>query len=148
MRPYVILRYRFAEAWTRGPSAAIADGPTLENTSPITAYDVRISEIALDDESRYRFPIVGPLRSHEARPLEPGAPPQASSLTKVISRDVVRRVLAGQPPVTKWPVRITYRSELGHAYVTCCEIRVVRLPLEICSAVVRCPHDAGGEEER
>jgi hypothetical protein len=64
--------------------------------------------------------------------------PPAESLTKGISRYVVKRVLAGRRPVTRWPVRITYRGGLGEPYATCCEIRVVRLPLEISAVCVRC----------
>jgi hypothetical protein len=37
-----------------------------------------------------------------------------------------------------WTVRISYRNDAGDAYETCCEIRVVRLPLEIRSAVIPC----------
>jgi hypothetical protein len=138
MTPYVVLRYCSAATWTRGPSAAIADGPTLENASSAVAYDVRVSDLVLDGERLYHFEEVGPLGSHQKRDLEPGVPPQACSLTRVISRDVVRRILNGQPPITRWPLRITYRNEHGKAYATCCVILVVRLPLEICSAVVPC----------
>ena len=138
MRPYVVLRYCSAEAWTRGPSAAIADGPTLENASAVVAYDVRVSDLVLDGGRLYRFEHVGPLGSHEKRDLEPGVPPQACSLTRIISREVVKHILAGRSPITRWPLRITYRSEQGKPYATCCVILVVRLPLEICSAVVPC----------
>ena len=139
MRPYVVLRYCSAEAWTRGPSAALADGPTLENASSVVAYDVRISDLVLDGGRLYHFEAVGPpLGSHEKRDLEPGVRPQACSLTKMISREVVKRILGGQPPITRWPLRITYRSEHGKTYVTCCVILVVRLPLEICATVVPC----------
>ena len=138
MRPYVVLRYCSAEAWTRGPSAAIADGPALENASSVAAYDVRISDLVLDGERLYHFKEVGPLGSHEKRDLEPGVRPETCSLTKTISREVVRRILGGQPPITRWPLRITYRSEQGEAYATRCVILVVRLPLEICYAVVPC----------
>ena len=147
MRPYVVLRYCSAEAWTRGPSAAITDGPTVENTSAAVAYDVRISDLVLDGRRRYRFTEIGPLGSHERRDLEPGVPPHACSLTKIISRDVVRRVLAGQSPIARWPLRITYRNEQGDTYATCCVIMVVRLPLEICSAEVPCPERVNGDVE-
>jgi hypothetical protein len=141
MRPYVVLRYCSAEVWTSGPSAAIADGPTLENASSVAAYDVRISDLALDGERLHHFEAVESLGSHEKRDLEPGVRPQACSLTKILSRDVVKRILSGQPPITRWPLRITYRNEHGKAYATCCVILVVRLPLEICSAVVPCSSD-------
>ena len=147
MRPYVVLRYCSAEAWTRGPSGALAEGPTVENTSAAVAYDVRISDLVLDGHRLYHFKEVGPLGSREARDLEPGVPPHACSLTKTISRDVVRRVLAGQSPIARWPLRITYRSEEGNSYATCCVIMVVRLPLEICSAEVPCPERVKSDAE-
>jgi hypothetical protein len=147
MRPYVVLRYCSAEAWTRGPSAAVADGPALENASSEVAYDVRISDLVLDGEPLYHFKEVGPLGSRERRDLEPGVPAQTCSLTKIISRDVVKHILAGEPPVTRWPLRITYRNEHGQGYATCCVILVVRLPLELCSAVVPCPEQATGDSE-
>ena len=145
MRPYVVLRYGSAEIWTRGPSAAVTDGPTLENLSSVVAYDVRVSDVVLDAKRRHRFEPIGPLGSHEARALEPTTSPEASSLTKAISRDVVAHILRGQPPITRWPVRITYRNEHGTTYATCCVILVVRLPLEICSAVVPCRDRAGAD---
>ena len=107
MRPYVVLRYGSAEVWTRGPSAAIADGPTLENLSSVVAYDVRVSDVVLGGNRRYKFAPIGPLGSHEARVLERGTPPQTSARTKIISRDIVDHVLKGQPPIMRWPVRVS-----------------------------------------
>ena len=59
----------------------------------------------------------------------------------------MKRILAGRPPVTRWPVRITYRNEPGKSYATCDVILVVRLPLEICSAVVPWPEQIEGDSE-
>jgi hypothetical protein len=138
MRPYVILRYCAAEAWSSAPCPGTADGPSLENASTATAYDVRTSTLTLACGDRYEFPAIDALGALETRELEPSSTRRTNDLTRVISRDVVRRVLAGQSPVMKWSVRITYRDEADVGFETCCEIRVVRLPLEIRSAVVPC----------
>jgi hypothetical protein len=123
--------------WSQGLVPSPQSGPQLENATSAPAYDIHLSDLALDDRTRYRFESVAMLEPGEARPLESLIQP-AASFTKVISRHVVARVLAGQSPVSRWPMRIAYRSGHGREYETCCEIRILKLPLGISSVIVPC----------
>jgi len=146
MRPFVVLKYCSGSVWTRPPAARRTSDARLENASPADAYDVTVSSITVDDGNDYRFVKVPALPREEALPLERCIQPTEPSLTQAISRSVVNRVLAGHHPVMRWPVRISYRDDAGRAYATCCEIRVIRLPLEIGSAVVECEEEAARQD--
>lgn len=148
MRPFVVLRYRLEHVWTRPASARSAPPPHLENSSPVDAYDIAISSLAVDEDLRYHFARVPSLHPHETLPLDACMRPAEPSLAAAISRDVVEHVLVGRAPVTRWRVRISYRDEEGRPYATCCEIRVVRLPLEIEAAVIPCPEPAPTGDRR
>jgi hypothetical protein len=138
MRPFVWVRYDAFDAWTWSHRATppAPCGPQLENATSATAYDVHISELALDEKTRYQFEAVDVLQPGEARPLESLIQAKPESLTKAISRHVVDRVLSGQSPAPCWPIRIAYRSRRGREYETRCEIRVLRMPLGISSIIV------------
>jgi hypothetical protein len=145
MRPFVWVRYELSDAWMwrRGRTAAAGCGPLIENATSAPAYDIQLSDLTLDDETRYRFDGVDTLQPGEARSLDSLLQPRAS-LTQVISRHVVGRALAGQPPVSGWPMRIAYRSRRGREYETCCEIRITHLPLGIASVIVGKTGGRGG----
>jgi hypothetical protein len=138
MRPFVWVRYDASDAWTWSPAATLPApcGPQLENVTSAPAYDVQISELALDDDTRYRFEPVETLQPGEAKPLEWLTQAEPGSLTKAISRHVVDRVLSGRSPAPCWPIRIAYRSRHGREYETRCEIRILRMPLGISSIIV------------
>lgn len=138
MRPFVWVRYHSIGAWLPGEPASALCGPLLENATSAPAFDIDVSDLTIDDETRYRFARVDTLEPGEARPLESFVQPGAAPLTTAISRHIVERVLAGRQPETRWPVRIAYRSRRGRAYQTCCEIRVVGLPLGVSSIIVAC----------
>jgi hypothetical protein len=148
MRPFVWVRYESSDAWMwrRGRTAAAECGPQLENVTSAPAYDIDLSDLVLDDETRYRFERVESLQPGEARPLDSLLQPRAAPLTQIISRHIVARALAGRPPVSGWPVRIAYRSRHGRKYETRCEIRITRLPLGIASVIVA-NSDAAGRSE-
>lgn len=139
MRPLVALRYRAENAWSRPAPAATEEPPQLENSGPVDAYDVSVSPLVVDDQRRCAFEHVSTLRQRETVTLKTCITPPAPSLGAVISRRVVDDVLAGRPPVTHWPVKVSYRDDEGRSYATWCEIRVVRLPLEIEAAVIPAP---------
>ena len=137
MRPLVLLRYRAENVWTRSANAStIDDPPRLENSSSVDAYDVSVSTLTLDPQQPCHFGRIPALHPHETVALVVCIQPPERSLTAAISKHVVEDVLAGRPPVTRWPVKISYRDDEGNSYATCCEIRVVRLPLEIEAAAM------------
>ncbi len=138
MRPFVWVRYDSSDAWTSRQSRTVAGGcgPQLENVTSAPAYDVHLSDLTLDDGTRFGFEPVDMLQPGEARPLDALIQPRAASLTQIISRHVVGRVLAGRPLLCGWPMRIAYRSRRGREYETWCEIRIARLPLGIASVIV------------
>ena len=72
MRPFVWVRYDSSDAWTwrHGRAAARNCGPQLENATSAPAYDVHISDLTFDDETRYQFERVGTLEPGEAKPLD------------------------------------------------------------------------------
>jgi hypothetical protein len=122
--------------WRRGRTAAAGCGPQIENVTSAPAYDIHLSDLTLDDETRYRFDRVEALQPGEARSLDSLLQPRAASLTQIISRHIVERALTGRPPISGWPMRIAYRSKRGREYETCCEIRITHLPLGIASVIV------------
>ena len=138
MRPFVWVRYDAPGAWTsrRGRTTAVDCGPQLENATSAPAYDVHLSDLELDEETRFRFERVERLLPGEARPLDSLVRPGAGPLTQIISRHVVRRVLGGRPPTSGWRMRIGYRSQRGREYETWCEIRIAHLPLGLASVIV------------
>jgi hypothetical protein len=146
MRPFVWVRYESSDAWMwrRGRTAS-ACGPQLENVTSAPAYDIHLSDLVLDGETRYQFERVESLQPGEARSLDSLLQPRAAPLTQIISRHIVERALAGRPPIARWPVRIAYRSRHGREYKTCCEIRITRLPLGIASVIVGNTDAAGCE---
>ncbi len=146
MRPFVWVRYESSDAWMwrRGRAAAAECGPQIENVTSAPAYDIHLSDLTLDDETRYRFDRVEALQPGEARSLDSLLQPPDVSLTQIISRHIVGRTLAGRPPVSGWPMRIAYRSRRGREYETCCEIRITRLPLGIASVIVGNTEGGGG----
>jgi len=144
MRPFVWVRYESSDAWMwrRGRAAAAECGPQIENVTSAPAYDIHLSDLMLDEETRCRFERVDALQPGEARSLDSLLQPRAS-LTQIISRHIVGRTLAGRPPIGGWPMRIAYRSRHGREYETCCEIRITRLPLGIASVIVGNPGGGG-----
>lgn len=141
MRPFVVLKYHSGSVWTRPATTPAEDEPRLENQSSADAYDVKVSPVVVDGETEYRFAWIPMLAREELLPLDGDIRPFESSLTKAISHSVVKRVLACRPPVTRWPILISYRDDSGRIYTTSCEIRVVRMPLELASIVLTHPDD-------
>ncbi len=135
MRPVVVLKYRLENVWDTRLRASADFLPHIENTTATDAFDVTISPLALGD-ARIEFDPVPALPAHGSWTL--GVHPSAESLAGALSRRVVEDVLAGRKPTRRWPVRIAYRDEEGRAYSTCCEIRVVRLPLTFDAEVIPC----------
>src|SRR5690242_5930766 len=133
MRPFVVLKYYSGSVWTRSTPSAADDEPRLENQGPADAYDVKVSALAVDGEAEYSFARVPVLLRQDALPLDACIRPIDPPLAQAISRSIVKRVLAGGEPTTRWPVRISYQDDGGRAYATACEIRVVRMPLELAS---------------
>jgi hypothetical protein len=137
MRPVVLLHYESIDTWTTGRIVPARDEPHLENASLTAAYNVELSELALDERTRYAFGsirVIGPRQVYRLSLARCSA-----SVTGAISRNVVGRVLAGKPVINAWPLQIVYRDQKGRPLKTCFEIRLVRFPLELRSARVRCP---------
>jgi hypothetical protein len=143
MRPVVVLKYRLEHLWSTAARAATDYLPHIENTTATDAFDVSISSVIFDRDRRVDFDPVPALPAHGSWTL--GVHPSPISLAAAISRTIVDDVLAGRGAARRWPVRICYRDEDGRQYATCCEIRVVRLPLAIDAAVIPCGDAAFSE---
>ena len=131
----VSLKYVSRGAWTAGAPVRTECGPELENKTTLPLYDVHISDLVLDPDTPYHFDEIATLRPGQVVPLAP-----TNALTKAISRNIVERMLSGDPLATAWSLQITWRTDGGRTIEACWEIRVVRLPLEIACAPANCSH--------
>ena len=143
MRPVVVLAYHATDVWRTQPDLRRSLTAHVENSSDHRAFDVRVSDLALDDRTRLTFAPIATLSPWEhARLIANGSD---LSLTQHISRFVVRHALTGAPHVRAWPLRIVYRDAAGARFVTCWEIRVLSMPLEIGAVAVECASDESPE---
>ena len=142
MWPRVVLAYHVADIWTTPVRERQHGDALVENASDDPAYDIRAEDVALDDRVRLRFEPIAVLEPGQRAPLSP-AGETSQSLTRSISRLVVRYTLAGAPVARAWPVRIAYSDHTGLRLQTCWEIRVLAMPLSLGAVSVRCDSRTG-----
>jgi hypothetical protein len=137
MRPFVVLKFSSGSLWTNPACAhAIEHQPRLENESLVDAFEVDVSPVVVDGEAEFHFARLPALPGGADWPLDACIRPIEPTLAGAISRSVVKRVMNGDRPTARWPIQITYRDDEGREYVTVCEIRVVRMPLQLTTTIV------------
>ena len=137
MRPFVVLKFSSGSPWTRPASAHAAEHqPRLQNESLVDAYEIDVSPLLVDGEVEFHFARLPALPGGADWPLDACIRPINPTLAGAISRSVVKRVMKGERPSERWPVRITYYDDEGREYVTVCAIQIVRMPLELTTTIV------------
>ena len=137
MWPRVVLAYHVADIWTTLVRERPHGDALVENASDDPAYDIRAADVALDDRVHLKFEPIPVLEPGQRAALSQ-AGGTSQSLTRSISRLVVRYTLAGAPLARAWPVRIAYSDHTGLRLQTCWEIRVLAMPLSLGAVSVRC----------
>lgn len=137
MRPFVTLKFSSGSLWTHPASAhAARHQPRLENESLVDAYEIDVAPVLVDGEAEFHFARLPALPGGADWPLDACIRPIEPTLAGAISRSVVKRVVKGRRPSGRWPIQISYRDDEGREYVTVCEIRIIRLPLELTTTIV------------
>ena len=145
VRPLVVLEYAARDIWNPAAPPSTASLPIVRNTSAHDAWNVVLSDILLDADTRCRFPFIPRLRAGEARAIERVSSDNVvngrierhpTSLTTAVSQAVVRRLLARREAITNWRMTIDYEDRLRDRYLTVCELAVWELPLELRSTNV------------
>jgi hypothetical protein len=137
MRPFVVLTFSSGRLWTDPTAARAAEHqPRLENTSLVDAYEIDVSPLVVDGEAEFHFARLPALPGGADWPLDACIRPLEPTLAGAISRSIVKRVMDGSRPSGGWPIRITYCDDEGREYMTVCEIRIARMPLELTTTIV------------
>jgi hypothetical protein len=142
-RPALTIDYAVSDVWT---GVAPNHPVLLRNSGTTDARRIAISDLMVDTRARCRFAEVNDLPAGHTVAIDPvwqdqpvgqdhvvqqRAAAWTGTLTGILSKAVVGEVLAGRRPRGHWAVCLEYESAGGRSFLTVCEIRLRRLPLEL-----------------
>lgn len=135
--PAISVRFLASEIWISREARLVA-GAWIRNVGAEVARHIEIPELVVDERVRCRFRTFDDLDPGEEASVDPVFCLDAdkghlehATLTGVISRSIVRHVLAGRPPKTAWSLRVSYEDDNGRRYALSVEIALVDFPLSL-----------------
>jgi len=141
--PVISVRCRASNVWISSEARAKA-GVWLKNVGVEEARHVTITDLMIDGAVRCRFRALGHLEPGATVSLDPvtcstagGGDVEQTTLTALVSRTIVRQVLAGRQPQRRWVLQVTYENVHRRRYATRFAIEVVSFPLTLRVAPAR-----------
>jgi hypothetical protein len=135
--PAIAVRCLGSEIWI-SREARLVSGAWLRNVGTEVARRIAIPDLRVDDDVWCRFGSIDDLEPGEEASLDPviclaadKTQLEHATLSGLISRAIVARVLAGQPLRTEWPFCVTYEDCARARYVSRCAIQMASLPLTL-----------------
>jgi hypothetical protein len=137
LAPAISVRYLGSAIWISREARLVA-GAWLRNVGSEVARRIAIPDLAVAPDVWCRFRQIDDLEPGEEASLDPvfclaadKGHLEYATLSGVISKAVVARVLAGGSPFARWPLRVEYEDGDAHRFVSACEIEVASLPLTL-----------------
>jgi hypothetical protein len=137
LAPAISVRYLGSAIWVSREARLVA-GAWLRNVGSEVARRIAIPDLAVAPDVWCQFRQIDDLEPGEEASLDPvfclaadKGHLEYATLTGVISKAVVNRVLAGGSPFVRWVLRVEYEGSDGQKIVSACEIEVVSVPLTL-----------------